>query len=149
MPENPPPPLGVGSVNFYDNGTYRQATLSQIADLVDGVASNPKAQLGPDWYRSPGYAARYFTLNLLGIADWQHDDWGQTVSGPGNAISGDAGENLGIYIGQHDPDDVNDKATVTLKTDQKAAFLISLSRPWPGGPWLVVSVTPTEFVEGP
>lgn len=28
---------------FYDNGTYRQATLSQIASLVDGVASNPRA----------------------------------------------------------------------------------------------------------
>ncbi len=45
---------------FYDNGTYRKATLSEIAALIDEAALDPRAMLGAEWYRSPAYVARYF-----------------------------------------------------------------------------------------
>ncbi len=136
-------------VSFYDSGTYREATLSEIVDLVNGVAADPRTRLGPEWYRSPSYAARYFTLDLLGVADWRADSWDQCASGPGNAISDKAGVNLGIYLGLLIPDDESETTTVTLDTAKKTAFLISLARAWPGGPWLVVKVEPTSYVEGP
>jgi hypothetical protein len=134
---------------FYDNGTYREATLSEITALIDEAASDPRTMLGAEWYRSPAYVARYFTMDLLGIADWRNVPWSQTAAGPGNAISDGAGVNLGIYLGPLIPDDENDTATVTLNTAGKTAYLIGLARAWPGGPWLVVSVAATEYVEGP
>jgi len=138
------------TVTFYDNGAYQEATLSEIAGLVSEVAADPRAKLGPGWYRSPGYAARYFTLDLLGIADWRNDEWSQCASGPGNVISDEAGGvYLGIYMGLLGPDDEAEATTVILKTAKKTAYLITLARAWPGGPWLVVNVEPAEYVEGP
>jgi len=137
------------TVTFYDDGAYREATLSEIAGLVSEAAADPRAMLGPEWYRSPGYAARYFTLDLLGIADWRNDAWSQCASGPGNAIQDEAGVNLGIYLGPLGPDDEAETTTVTLNTAEKTAYLITLARAWPGGPWLVVNVEPAEYVEGP
>jgi len=138
------------TVTFYDNGAYREATLSEIAGLVSEVAADPRAKLGPGWYRSPGYAARCFTLDLLGIADWRNDEWSQCASGPGNVISDEAGGvYLGVYVGLLGPDDEAETTTVTLKTAKKTAYLISLARAWPGGPWLVVKVEPAQYVEGP
>jgi hypothetical protein len=136
------------TVTFYDNGAYREAKLSEIAGLVNEVAADPRTMLGPGWHRSPGYAARYFTLDLLGI-DWRNDAWSQCASGPGNAITGKVGVDLGIYLGRLGPDDEAQTTTVTLKTAKKTAYLIALARAWPGGPWLVVNVKSVPYVEGP
>jgi len=137
------------TLTFYDNGVYREAALSEIANLVGEAAADPRAMLGPEWYRSPSYVARYFTLNLLGIADWRQDAWSQCASGPGNTIQDGQGVNLGVYLGPLGPDDENETAAVTLKTAEETAYLITLARAWPGGPWLVVGIDPTEYSEAP
>lgn len=140
------PPLKGWAYGFYDNGSEQQLTPYAIGALIATAAVEPRLQLGSDWDQRPAYAARYFTMNLLGITDQRSEAWYQTASGSGNAISSGDGTYLGDYTGLHDTDRTSDTASVRLRTAGRKAYLITLTRPWESGPWLVTKVEETEYV---
>ncbi len=135
-------------VRFYDNGETREMSLADLVELVGAATRNPRAYLGPGWWLSPGYAARYFTLDLLGLA-WQDEDWFQTAAGGGNVVSDGQGAVRGVYMGTHHEDATSESARVTLETADEKAYLITLAPAWPGGPWLVTNIAETEYVGPP
>lgn len=132
---------------YYDNGETRRGTSSSISRLIAGATSDPRTKLAQGWEQSPGYSARYFTMNLLGI-DQLHDDWTQTAAGPGNVVRRGDGKG-GVYIGLLFPDTESTSTKVFLSLDSGKAYRIDLARPWKGGPWLVVRISETAMGTSP
>lgn len=138
---------GATAYSFYDNGVVRTGTPAEIERLISAATADPRTKLGPGWEQSPGYTARYFTMNLLGI-DQYGEDWTQTASGGGNSVRGQAGKG-GMYGGPLGQETTGDRWTVTLRTDLGKAYAVILYRPWKGGPWLVSGVMETFSTTGP
>ncbi len=137
-------------VTFYDNGVIREASVREFVTLVAGIASREATGLGPGWEMRPGYAAYVFTLSLLGVEEpWAFGSWQTTMAGEGLNVSLPDGTYLGTYVGAFRPDFESERATVTLKTAEEKAHLITLTRAWPGGPWLVAEVTESDYVGPP
>jgi len=132
-------------VRFYDNGETREMSLADLVELVGAATQNPRACLGPGWWLSPGYAARYFTLNLLDLA-WKEEDRSQCAAGEGHVISDGRGAVRGVYVGTHWRDATSESARVTLETEDEKANLITLAPAWPGEPWLVTNIAEAECV---
>ena len=110
-------------VRFYDNGETREMSLADLVELVGAATQNPRACLGPGWWLSPGYAACYFTLNLLDLA-WKEEDRSQCAAGEGHVISDGRGAVRGVYVGTHWRDATSESARVTLETEDEKANLI-------------------------
>ena len=78
--------LATRRFTYYNNGTWVQSNLLAVyAKSLAGYGRRPidERRLGPDWGSWPHYAARNFTLDLLGLDYSVPLAWEDTASGAG------------------------------------------------------------------
>lgn len=124
-------------VTFYDNGSYVSRTIADIQSRIASAGQISSNQLPSGWEQSPVTAARYFTMNLLGLSSAES---GSVVTGKNSeVVLRPSGRWYGRYRGDPPFSPIQYSSQVTLETlDGHTA--IDLVRGWRGGPWLVTHV---------
>ena len=103
--------LAASEFTYYDNGAWVHSNLLAVyAQSLGGYGRKPIEErlLGPDWGAHTGYAARNFTLDLVGLDYSLPLSWQDIVSGPGLWVMrppfvGPMGGGRPVSLGHHSP----------------------------------------------